>query len=291
MDCKICYEKFDKVRFKPVICVPCTHTFCSICVSQINECSICRSKISERKPNFSLLEILEDNYMVKTRVNTANGQTELSNSGLKLKTEDQTRKKEEKFRVNKNPNTMSKKIVSFKPSNPESKSNSNPEYVKLMNQGINLSNQKKFISALRKFNQSLKICHDDDWRSVLLFLKAQVLCDLNNFDQSIIFCNKALEYSHISSNEKKNIENCVAFCLMMQGVKLMKAQKFQDALNKYEKAIDFCSDNYKHKYLILWSKAKTLKATGNTNEAKLFYEFAIGIAPQEKIQEIKNEMK
>ena len=86
MDCKICYENFDSVCFKPVICIPCTHTFCSICVFLINECSICRSEISERKPNYSLLEILEDNLMVKIRANTASSQAEASNSGDKLNT-------------------------------------------------------------------------------------------------------------------------------------------------------------------------------------------------------------
>jgi hypothetical protein len=59
MECKICYEKFDNVIHKPIVCVPCGHSFCSKCVIQLKACSICRRHIKEKSTNFSLLEILE----------------------------------------------------------------------------------------------------------------------------------------------------------------------------------------------------------------------------------------
>ena len=61
MECKICYEKFDTEIHKPIVCMPCGHSFCSNCVIQLKNCSICRRQIKEKSTNFSLLDILEQN--------------------------------------------------------------------------------------------------------------------------------------------------------------------------------------------------------------------------------------
>ncbi len=59
MECKICYEKFDTEIHKPMVCMPCGHSFCSNCVIQLKNCSICRRPIKEKSANFSLLDVLE----------------------------------------------------------------------------------------------------------------------------------------------------------------------------------------------------------------------------------------
>ena len=59
MECKICYEKFDTEIHKPIVCMPCGHSFCFNCVIQLKYCSICRRPIKEKSANFSLLDVLE----------------------------------------------------------------------------------------------------------------------------------------------------------------------------------------------------------------------------------------
>ncbi len=59
MECKICYEKFDTEIHKPIVCMPCGHSFCSNCVIQLKNCSICRRPIKEKSANFSLMDVLE----------------------------------------------------------------------------------------------------------------------------------------------------------------------------------------------------------------------------------------
>ena len=126
MDCKICFEKFDTTRFKPIICMPCAHTFCSSCAAHIKECSICRAPINAKKTNFNMLEILEES-------------------------------------------TPSSPITHNKPK-------SNQEALKLKNDGIELSSQKKYFEALQKFNQSLEICLDNyPEKFSLLWWKAVII--------------------------------------------------------------------------------------------------------------------
>ena len=64
-----------------------------------------------------------------------------------------------------------------------------------------------------------------------------------------------------------------------------------EALDKFEKAIDRCTNDFKNKYALFWWKADALKAMGHDNEAKLFYNFALDIAPQEQIELIKKQMQ
>ena len=84
MDCKICYEKFDSDNLKPIICIPCGHSFCNKCVVQLKDCPICRAFITDKKPNFSLLEILEE----KLKKPKSNKEAlELKNAGISLNEE------------------------------------------------------------------------------------------------------------------------------------------------------------------------------------------------------------
>lgn len=59
MNCKICFENYDKINHKPIILLPCAHSFCSFCASQLQNCSTCRQFIAGRKPNYDLIENLD----------------------------------------------------------------------------------------------------------------------------------------------------------------------------------------------------------------------------------------
>ena len=249
MNCKICFEKFDSVRFIPIICIPCAHTFCSVCLIHIKECSICRTKIKEKKTNFGMIEILEEKSPVSPKTRTINGQT-------------------------------------------QSKPNLNPKALSLKNEGVKLNSEKKFAEALQKFNESLNLCSDEFERSPIYCLISDTYRHLNNFDQALMFYKKGFESSKISAEEKKTIQNQISNCLKEYGIKLFNIRRQSEALDKFDQAIDKYTDDYADKYLILWWKAKNLKALGHNEESSLFYEFAIEAAPSaEKKREIKNQMK
>ena len=116
MECKICYEKFDTEIHKPIVCMPCGHSFCYNCVIQLKDCSICRRPIKDKSPNFSLLEVLEEQ------------------SGPRR--------------------AQSAKPVSEKPK-------SNTEALRLKNEGMKLSEEKRFYDAVKKFEEALKVCTYD----------------------------------------------------------------------------------------------------------------------------------
>jgi hypothetical protein len=116
MECKICFEKYDTEDLKPIVCMPCGHSFCSICVVQLKDCSICRRSIKDKSPNYSLLEVLEEH------------------SGPRR--------------------TQSAKPKSAKPK-------SNPEALRLKNEGMKLSEEKRFYDAVKKFEEALEVCTYD----------------------------------------------------------------------------------------------------------------------------------
>jgi hypothetical protein len=73
MECKICYEKFDKQTRKPFT-INCGHTYCSFCLTSLKnrndyECPTCGEPISTCQPNYTVLEILDMNLI--TDMNSA----------------------------------------------------------------------------------------------------------------------------------------------------------------------------------------------------------------------------
>ena len=174
----------------------------------------------------------------------------------------------------------------------QSKSKLNPQALKLKNEGIKLVDENKLFLALQKFNESLNLCSNDVEKLELFWLKAETLKQLNDFDQALVFYKKGFDFSQVSAEEKKKFQNQISTCLKEHGIKLFNINRQQEALDKFDQAIDKYTDDYADKYLILWWKAKNLKALGHNEESSLFYEFAIEAAPSaEKKQEIKNQMK
>lgn len=63
MNCKKCFQKYDKIKHIPTILMPCGHSFCRTCIDelkkQIYSCPVCYQCIISEKPNFELIEIIE----------------------------------------------------------------------------------------------------------------------------------------------------------------------------------------------------------------------------------------
>ena len=73
MNCKICFEKYDKEMRKPLIALPCGHSLCSVCLLELKKqdstlCSFCRERIQNEKINYDLMDILDLDLMVDPNV-------------------------------------------------------------------------------------------------------------------------------------------------------------------------------------------------------------------------------
>ena len=72
MYCNICYEKFDLNSHKPVIIMMCAHTFCSKCLHKLTKdselCPVCKGEIISMKPNYSIIEFLEEKQKVSIKL-------------------------------------------------------------------------------------------------------------------------------------------------------------------------------------------------------------------------------
>jgi len=67
MECKICFEKFNKTTRKPQV-INCGHSMCSDCISNIYDykhlCPTCRKPITDVRQNHALFELLDVNLIV-----------------------------------------------------------------------------------------------------------------------------------------------------------------------------------------------------------------------------------
>ncbi len=61
MNCKICFEQYNKNKHKPVILMQCGHSVCITCLNELTTflCPICREQIITSKPNYDLIDLLE----------------------------------------------------------------------------------------------------------------------------------------------------------------------------------------------------------------------------------------
>jgi len=61
MNCKICFEQYNKNKHKPVILMQCGHSICITCLNELTTflCPICREQIITSKPNYDLIDLLE----------------------------------------------------------------------------------------------------------------------------------------------------------------------------------------------------------------------------------------
>ena len=59
--CEICLINYDAINRKPYSLVPCGHTFCIMCMNemQTNNCPVCRANFSNKIPNWEILKRLK----------------------------------------------------------------------------------------------------------------------------------------------------------------------------------------------------------------------------------------
>ena len=69
--CKICFEKFDRLKHKPHVLLNCTHTLCIKCIDTLSErkCPLCNAAIMRSNPNWELLDLMEEPTSIKLRKN------------------------------------------------------------------------------------------------------------------------------------------------------------------------------------------------------------------------------
>lgn len=62
MECQICLEKYDLDGRTPHTLYPCSHTLCLLCINNLATkiCPACRSHIKDNKPNFALIELIQN---------------------------------------------------------------------------------------------------------------------------------------------------------------------------------------------------------------------------------------
>jgi tetratricopeptide (TPR) repeat protein len=80
--CEICMESFNKEEHKPMTLMPCAHTYCFECIEQLKEkveynCPTCRVSISDAKPNYALINMLNLGF-------TQNSKNEFDNTKANL---------------------------------------------------------------------------------------------------------------------------------------------------------------------------------------------------------------
>ena len=72
MECEICRQKFNENKFKPMVVMPCCHTYCSKCLETWKEktCPSCRVLIQGSNINWSLLKTVPAEDPVELELKT-----------------------------------------------------------------------------------------------------------------------------------------------------------------------------------------------------------------------------
>jgi len=64
MNCSNCLNDYDFSKHKPFAILFCCHTFCLDCIktlkNQTNKCQRCKQEITAFKPNYSLIELINE---------------------------------------------------------------------------------------------------------------------------------------------------------------------------------------------------------------------------------------
>ena len=60
--CDICFQKYNHEANKPIIIMPCCHTFCAQCLSRLDQekCPNCNGWISLKSVNWGLLNLIPE---------------------------------------------------------------------------------------------------------------------------------------------------------------------------------------------------------------------------------------
>ena len=151
--------------------MPCGHSFCLKCVTQLKECSICRTPIRGSKPNYSLIEILEDEKL----------QIKNLNENERKATEDSVKKSNQEATI------LIKEAFSLHKEKKYSQSLS------------------KFDEALEKCT------NDFNDKYSMLWWKAEIFKELGNYSEAYTFYYLAIEITPQEKQSiiKNQLANCL----------------------------------------------------------------------------------
>lgn len=107
------------------------------------------------------------------------------------------------------------------------------------------------------------------------------------FEEAYIYYNLALEI--VPRDQRKKLQNQLAICLKVEGMILKRRKKYADANQRFDQALNACTDDYEDRYSLIWWKSETLSDLGQFAQAKIFLEQAYSLAPKEKKKEIRNQ--
>jgi len=74
MNCEICQDQFDLAEKRPLVLMPCIHSYCSECINKLKEskCPNCRQPFYLTKPNWTLFKLLPESRVDKLKQNIKN---------------------------------------------------------------------------------------------------------------------------------------------------------------------------------------------------------------------------
>jgi tetratricopeptide (TPR) repeat protein len=133
------------------------------------------------------------------------------------------------------------------------------QYKKLQNQlaicfkaeGMKLNNEKKYSDAIESFDKAIDTCAADyEDRYSLLWWKSEALKELGVFEQSKNFLEQA--YNIAPKEKRKEIHNQKAIVFKKEGIELSKEKKYDEALAKFNDALEISSEDFDQKYSLTW---------------------------------------
>lgn len=65
MECELCFENFNETDHRPLVLIPCGHSYCSSCAAQLTNCPSDRKIISYKTDNWSILKLIPESELNK----------------------------------------------------------------------------------------------------------------------------------------------------------------------------------------------------------------------------------
>jgi tetratricopeptide (TPR) repeat protein len=294
--CEICFETFNKEEHKPMSLIPCAHTYCFECIEQLKEkaeynCPSCRISISDVKPNYALINMLDLGFTQKSKNESITKSNNLLYEGKKTNLtlemnkikltndiaqnyfeEGMTSFKESKY--NEAIELFNKAILS-KPNYENAYLNKGRSYYRLCKlnlalecfdkclsinsnyipayvyKGFSLQSMSKKDEAKKLFEKANELNTDPN-DSENLYLKALTLDGLEQFDVAILFYDKMIEINPTDESFKS------------KGDSLWDSGKNEEAIECYDIAISMNRKNCS----ALFSKGLLLKNIKKFTEAQ-----------------------
>lgn len=165
MECELCIKQFDDANHRPLVLIPCGHSFCASCVTQLTVCPSDRSRITSKVANWSILKLISqtENKQIK--------QVRLNLSQLKeLANEKGDENEGDLVRISVNKSAIEKIEEKLKNS-----LNVDENFIKMTNEKIGLFN----FNLIRLFNK-------ENSKSNFLQLIKEVNQVNNKFEKKII---------------------------------------------------------------------------------------------------------